>query len=136
VTIFVDTSAWFAAIFKRDRYNTDAKRLLTVGPLITSDHVVVETWMLIANRLNPNAANTFVAKLLISSTRIEVVNVDDIKAAEAIRLNFSDQSFSLVDRTSFVVAERLGLSRVISFDNDFVIYRYGINRERAFEVLR
>jgi hypothetical protein len=32
--------------------------------------------------------------------------------------------------------ERLGISRVASFDNDFVVYRYGVNRDRAFEVLR
>jgi predicted nucleic acid-binding protein len=32
--------------------------------------------------------------------------------------------------------ERLGVNRVASFDDDFAIYRYGRNRERAFEVLR
>jgi hypothetical protein len=32
--------------------------------------------------------------------------------------------------------ERLEISKVISFDVDFVIYRYGPNRDRAFEVLR
>lgn len=136
MTVFVDTSAWFAAVFRRDKYNSDAKRLLSVGPLVTSDHVVVETWMLIANRLNLEAANVFVANLLASPTTIELADVDDIRAAETIRLNYPDQSFSLVDRTSFVVMQRLGLARVISFDNDFVIYRYGANRDQAFEVLR
>ena len=37
---------------------------------------------------------------------------------------------------SFAVMERLGLTRVASFDRDFAIYRYGRNRTRAFEVLR
>ena len=32
--------------------------------------------------------------------------------------------------------QRLGLTRVASFNDDFAIYRYGRNRERAFEVLR
>jgi hypothetical protein len=32
--------------------------------------------------------------------------------------------------------ERLGLSRVASFDSDFAVYRYGRNRDRAFEVVR
>ena len=32
--------------------------------------------------------------------------------------------------------ERLGISRVISFDDDFVIYRFGPDRRQAFEVLR
>jgi uncharacterized protein len=49
---------------------------------------------------------------------------------------FADQNFSIVDRTSFAVMERLGLTRAISFDDDFAVYRYGRNRDRAFEVLR
>ena len=55
---------------------------------------------------------------------------------QSVRRVFPDQKFSLVDRTSFVIMERLGISRVASFDNDFVVYRYGVNRDRAFEVLR
>ena len=31
---------------------------------------------------------------------------------------------------------RLGLERVASFDDDFLVYRYGRDRRRAFEVLR
>jgi uncharacterized protein len=34
------------------------------------------------------------------------------------------------------VMERLGVSRVASFDRDFAIYRYGRKRDKAFEVLR
>jgi predicted nucleic acid-binding protein len=65
-----------------------------------------------------------------------MVTNEDLAAAELIRVAFPDQRFSLVDRTSFASLERLGISRVASFDNDFVIYRYGVHRDRAFEVLR
>ena len=44
--------------------------------------------------------------------------------------------FSIVDRTSFAVIERLGLTCVASFDDDFAIYRYGRRRDKAFDVLR
>jgi predicted nucleic acid-binding protein len=60
----------------------------------------------------------------------------DLEAGWTIGGTFSDQKSSIVDRTSFAVMERLGISRVASFDDDFAIYRYGRNRDRAFEVLR
>ena len=60
----------------------------------------------------------------------------DLEAAWAIGQRFSDQDFSLVDRTSFALMERLGIRRVISFDSDFAIFRYGRDRNRAFELLR
>ena len=59
-----------------------------------------------------------------------------MEAAWAIGEAFPDQDFSLVDRTSFAVMERLGITQVASFDSDFAIYRYGRNRDRSFEVIR
>jgi hypothetical protein len=32
--------------------------------------------------------------------------------------------------------ERLGITRVASFDDDFAVYRYGRLRDRAFDVIR
>jgi len=60
----------------------------------------------------------------------------DLDVAWEIGQEFPDQDFSLVDRTSFAVMRRLGLTRVASFDDHFAIYRYGRARERALEVLR
>jgi predicted nucleic acid-binding protein len=56
--------------------------------------------------------------------------------AVAIGEVFADQDFSIVDRTSFAVMERLGITRVASFDDHFAIYRYGRARNKAFEVVR
>jgi uncharacterized protein len=64
------------------------------------------------------------------------VTAADMEAAWAIGDIFPDQEFSIVDRTSFAVMERLGLTRAASFDDDFAVYRYGRGRSRAFEVLR
>ena len=57
-------------------------------------------------------------------------------AAWVMGEDFPDQDFSLVDRTSFAVMERLGLERAASFDEDFAVYRWGPGRRRAFDVLR
>ena len=70
------------------------------------------------------------------AVRVEIVTTADMDAAWAIGERFTDQQFSLVDRTSFAVMERLGLTRAASFDRDFAVYRYGRNRDKAFEVLR
>jgi predicted nucleic acid-binding protein len=64
------------------------------------------------------------------------VTFADLETAWAIGETFPDQDFSIVDRTSFAVMERLGITRAASFDDHFAIYRYGRNRDRAFEVLR
>jgi len=60
----------------------------------------------------------------------------DLEAAWSIGAAFPDQDFSIVDRTCFAVMERLGLTRVASLDDHFAIYRYGRNRDRAFDILR
>ena len=39
-------------------------------------------------------------------------------------------------RVSVKFLERLSMTEAVSFDDDFVIYRYGQDRARAFEVLR
>jgi uncharacterized protein len=65
-----------------------------------------------------------------------MVTAADMEEAWAMGERFADQGFSVVDRTSFAMMERLGLTRVASFDRDFAVYRYGRDRNRAFEVLR
>jgi predicted nucleic acid-binding protein len=137
VTVFVDTSVWFAAFVARDRDNARAKAILRdIDQHLTSDHVVVETWLLLNSRYHRRGAEQFWEGFRHGAVHLEMVTMADIQAAWTIGDNFQDQEFSVVDRTSFAVMERLGLTRVASFDSDFAIYRYGRNRERAFEVLR
>lgn len=137
MSIFVDSSAWYAAADRGDRQNDSAKRLLaTDEPLVTSDHVLVETWRLIHHFISAQAAEAFWGGLRSGVARIEQTTGADLAAAWAIGERFPDQDFSLVDRTSFAIMERLGISRVISFDDDFAVFRYGRGRRRAFEVLR
>lgn len=137
MSIFVDTSAWYAAADSGDRRNGLAKRLLgTEEPLVTSDHVLVETWRLLHHFVSAHAAEAFWDGLRTGVAAIEQTTDADLEAAWAIGERFPDQDFSLVDRTSFALMERLGISRVISFDNDFAVFRYGRGRRLAFEVLR
>jgi uncharacterized protein len=137
LTTFVDTSVWFAAANIRDRYNPRAKELLSavVRPLL-SDHILVETWDLLNTRVHRMAAENFWLGIRRRTAELEKVTAGDLEAAWAIGEVFSDQDFSIVDRTSFALMERLGVTRVASFDDHFAVYRYGRNRDRAFEVVR
>jgi uncharacterized protein len=133
----VDTSAWYAAADRKDRSNGRAKHLLSEGDaLITSDHILVESWWLISSRLGRPAAIRFWEGLRAGVAAIEVVGSADLEAAWAIASAFPDQDFSIVDCTSFAVMQRLGLRRVVTFDDDFAIFRFGRDRRQAFEVLR
>jgi len=136
VTLFVDTSVWFAAAYANDRGNARAKALLGAGePLVTTDHVVVETWLLLRGRFHREAAERFWEGIREGVATVEMITAADFEAAWSIACRFPDQDFSITDRTSFALMERLGITRAASFDSDFVIYRYGRNRDRAFEIL-
>jgi predicted nucleic acid-binding protein len=88
------------------------------------------------SRLHRHAAETFWHHVRQGAAEIEKIGLQDLEAAWAIGQIFADQDFSIVDRTSFAVMERLGITRAASFDDHFAVYRYGRNRDKAFEVLR
>jgi len=137
LTIFIDSSVWFATIVARDQNNRQAKViLLNESDHVTTDHVVVETWLLLNSRYRRQAAESFWERVRGGAVRIEIVTAADLEAAWAIGEAFPDQNFSIVDRTSFAVMERLGITRAASFDNDFAVYRYGRARDKAFDVIR
>lgn len=137
MSLFVDSSVWYAAADAGDRGNPRARELLSGGDrLVTSDHALVETWLLLRHRLGRDATERFWGGLKSGVAAIEPVSEADLEVAWAVGDAFPDQDFSIVDRTSFAVMERLGLRRVATFDDDFAIYRFGRDRRRAFEVVR
>lgn len=137
MSLFVDTSAWYGAADEGDSSHRRAVEVLGGGDrLVTTDHVLVETWLLLRHRLHREAAERFWDGLRRGVAAVEPVGGADLEVAWSIGEDFSDQDFSLVDRTSFAVMQRLGLRRVAAFDDDFAIYRFGRDRRQAFEVIR
>lgn len=98
--------------------------------------MLLETWLLIRRRGGHQAADRFWQTLRSSGPAVECVGPVDLEVAWRIGEAFPDQAFSVADRTSFALMERLGISRVASFDSHFAIYRYGPRHDRAFEILR
>jgi len=137
MTLFADTSAWYAASDRGDRHNRAAAEILSSGErLVTTDHVIIETWLLIRGRSDRTIADRFWNGLRAGAASVEMVGPADLEVAWSIGEGFPDQDFSIVDRTSFAVMQRLGLTRVVSFDFHFSVYRYGPKRESAFDVVR
>jgi len=137
VTIFVDTSAFYAAADSRDIYHTRATDVLRdAGALVTTDHVLVEAWRLMRDRGGHKSAERFWAGIRGGLASVESVLPGDLDVAWRIGELFPDQDFPIVDRTSFAVMERLGIDSVATFDDHFAIYRYGPRRDRAFDVRR
>ena len=137
MSLFVDTSAWYAAADRSDVSHERAKAVLEIDDtLVTTDHVLVETWVLLRHRLSRTAAERFWGGLRAGAAEVESVTPADMAVAWAVGESFPDQDFSIVDRTSFAVMQRLGLRRVAAFDDDFSVFRFGRGRRQAFEVLR
>ena len=137
MSLFVDTSVWYAAADSADASNPRAKQILQAGErLVTSDHVLVETWTLLRHRIRREVADRFWEGLRSGVAAVEPVGAADLESAWQIGVAYPDQDFSIVDRTSFAVMCRLGIERAASFDMHFAIYRFGPNRRHAFEILR
>src|SRR5205807_6464931 len=137
MSLFVDTSMWYAAADSSDRSNARSKAILKSGEtLVTSDHVLIETWTLLHHKLQPKAAERFWEGLRSGIALIEPVGLADLETAWEIGLSWRDQDFSIVDRTSFAVMRRLGINRVASLDQDFAVFRFGPKRRQSFIIAR
>ncbi|QQN65592.1 PIN domain-containing protein [Bradyrhizobium diazoefficiens] len=136
VSTFVDTSVWFAAASARDPENELAKSiLLGLDGWTLTDHVFAETWQLLKARFGSEVANTFWDRLRESGAVIEPVTAGDLEAASQIEASYPDEEYSFVDRTSFAVMERVGITRAASLSPSFSKYRYG-RRKQAFQIVR
>ena len=134
--MFVDTSIWYAAADNGDAHSEVARSLLTdqAGALVTSDGVLAELWNLLNARVDHHTANRVIGAVAAGIARVECTTDADLEAAAAALTAFGDQAFSLTDRTSWALMERLGISDALALDADFRVYRYGPQRRQAFAV--
>jgi predicted nucleic acid-binding protein len=137
MSLFVDTSIWYAAADSSDRSNARAKAILSSGDsLVTTDHILIETWTLLRYRINRNAAERFWEGIRSGVALIEPVRLADLESAWLMGAAWSDQDFSIVVRTSFAVMNRLGIDRAASLDDHFAVYRFGPRRRKSFSIVR
>ncbi len=121
MTLFVDTSAIIALLDRDDPAHKavrDAFAQASTEALVTHAYVVVETLAVVRRRFGPVAAAEVIDRILPA---LDIVPVDAELHAAAMGA-FRDgieTSVSLVDRTSFALMRRAGITRAIALDADF-----------------
>jgi predicted nucleic acid-binding protein len=119
---FADTSFWFGLQERRDSRHEQARALVArgVGRVITTNHVVGETWTILRRRSGHAAAVGFLDRLSALKDA-EIVHVDEATEVEAWRWlrARSDREYSFVDATSFAVMRRRRIREALAFDGDF-----------------
>ncbi len=119
---FVDTSFWVALQFARDEHHEAAALLWQQRQtaLLTTNHVLGETWTFLNRRLGHRPAKGFVENAR-RSPRLSIEHVgEDIEADAWSWLRRHDErTYSFVDATSFMFMRRLRLSEALAFDGDF-----------------
>ena len=137
--LFVDTSGFYAVADASDRHHEAASSVFvergSLGDLVTTDHVFVETWLLLRGRLGRNAAVRYWDSMMAGAVKVYGVLSRDVVRAREILGEWPDQELSLVDCTSFALMERAGIDQALACDRHFRIYRYGEHRKRSFEIV-
>lgn len=122
MSIFVDTSAWYAVVISTDPNHHLARTWLAANKerLLTTDFVIDETLTLLRSRIAGSTAIEFGSQVL-SSPDVDVIHVSREQFMEAWRVfrDFAETEWSFTDCTSKVVIEELRIERTFSFDRHF-----------------
>ncbi len=119
---FADTSFWYAVQERRDARHADAQRLARGlhERVVTTNHVVGETWTLLNRRAGHRAAVGFLDRLS-KLTDVEIFFVGEALEAEAWRWlrRHDERAYSFVDATSYAVMRHRRIREALAFDGDF-----------------
>ena len=88
-----------------------------------------------SSQIGRDAAERYWEGIRAGGATVEPVTAADLEVAFAIGESFPDQGFSIVDRTSFAVMQRLGVFRAATLDHHYAVFRFGRDRSRAFEIV-
>ncbi|MDP9325556.1 MAG: PIN domain-containing protein [Candidatus Dormibacteraeota bacterium] len=119
---FADTSFWFASQNRTDRRHLEARAIVLagLGRVVTSNHVLGETWTLLGSRGGHAAALGFLDRVT-QLENVEIIHIDEQIEADAWRWlrRHDEREYSFVDATSFAVMRRRRIREALAFDGDF-----------------
>ena len=124
---FVDTGGWGNLLVSSEPLHTVATGIINGirrrgDSLVTTNYVLAEVSALLIRPLRvPRVRRLELLTEIRRSTWVEIVHIDADTDAKSWRLleRFADKDFSLVDASSFVVMEQLGLRYALTGDRHF-----------------
>lgn len=123
MTVYIDTSAFFATIDADDENHQQASVIWSdlikrKEPIVCNTYTLLETLALLQNRLGLDAVRDFQQDIY---PRLLIDWTDDQLHREAVNvlLIARRRQLSLVDCASFVSMRRLGIQRAFAFDRHF-----------------
>jgi hypothetical protein len=124
--VFLDTSAWVAAVNPRDQYHLPAARLyrsaLADGLVfLTTNLVLAETHVMICRRIGDTVALDLLDRMRADPSHELIWTTPDLErdAVDRWLRPRLGQRISLADAVSFEVMRREGLRTAFTFDSDF-----------------
>jgi predicted nucleic acid-binding protein len=123
MTIFIDTSAFFAILDRDDLNHHKAKKswhdlLNSENTLVTSNYIVVECFAIMQHRLGLEAIRGFQEDLL-PLINIEWIKPETHNSGISALFAAGRRKLSLVDCTSFEIMRSLGIKTAFVFDVHF-----------------
>jgi predicted nucleic acid-binding protein len=129
--VFIDTSAFYALLDRDDENHRRARDvwihlLKNENTLLTSNYVLVETFVLVQHRLGIEAVRGFQNDIL-PLVNIEFVAIELHRSGISALLSASRRNVSLVDCVSFEMMRTLEIRTAFAFDPHF--------KEQGFHIL-
>lgn len=136
--VFIDTWGWVVIHNKREPRHSEVDALyrkcrLNGGSIYTTDYVLDETFTLLFRRLPLSLAEESVL-LLDEAIRqgylnLEWVSPERFEEAKELRSRFRDKpKISFTDLTSMVVMKELGVTSILTDDDDFTQVGMGFEK--------
>ncbi|MBC8388204.1 MAG: type II toxin-antitoxin system VapC family toxin [Actinobacteria bacterium] len=131
MSIFIDTSAFFAILDSGDEFHKESKdtflRLIGDKEIFhSSNYITIETIVLVQNRLGLDAVRAFQDDI-VPIINIHWVDERIHNIAVSSLLIARRKNISFIDYTSFELMRLLGLKKVFTFDKHF--------EEQSFKLL-
>ncbi len=116
--ILLDTSGLLAAIDGKQRHHAAAARSLRAAqaPLLLSPFVLAELDYLLATRVGLQAALALLGEVARGAYQLATFSADDVAAASEVIERYRSLEFGLADASIVVLAERHGITDVLTLD--------------------